>query len=374
MFEYYYGNQTETFNFVRVPWVLFTYPAFAKLSNDAKMLYALLLDRMSLSRQNEWFDEDNRVYIIYTVEEAAATLNCCSEKASKLFKELDDVNGIGLITRKRRGLGKPSIIYVKNFIIDDDNTPDHDDSNSKNSRNQEIRIQDNGISELQTTENPVSCAEENRFLEPDNSEAIKNNIIKTDISNTEYQSYRSVGGSERDDATAIVNKNISYDIITGNNSSIADMITEIRNIMVDVICGDRQVIIGGKAVPAETAKSTFMKLTDEHILYVKAIVIYYSPEEWEIICKKANAAKLRNGTYIRRMSVKGEIKYYELKELMSLKRAFLSIGNNLNQIAEVANSTGSIYQKDIEDMQEEFKYFRSAMNHYTFEISPTLIH
>lgn len=264
MFEYYYGNQTETFNFVRVPWVLFTYPAFAKLSNDAKMLYALLLDRMSLSRQNEWFDEDNRVYIIYTVEEAAATLNCCSEKASKLFKELDDVNGIGLITRKRRGLGKPSIIYVKNFIIDEN----HDDSDSKNSRDEESRSQDKGISELQSTENPVSCAEENRVLESDNSEAIKNNIIKTDISNTEYQSYRSVGGCERDEATAIVNDNISYDIITESNSSIADMITEIRNIMVDVICGDRQVIISGKVVPAETAKSTFMKLTDEHIIYV----------------------------------------------------------------------------------------------------------
>lgn len=264
MFEYYYGNQTETFNFVRVPWVLFTYPAFAKLSNDAKMLYALLLDRMSLSRQNEWFDEDNRVYIIYTVEKAAATLNCCSEKASKLFKELDDVNGIGLITRKRRGLGKPSIIYVKNFIIDEN----PDDSDSKNSRDEESRSQDKGISELQSTENPVSCAEENRVLEPDNSEAIKNNIIKTDISNTEYQSYRSVGGCERDEATAIVNDNISYDIITESNSSIADMITEIRNIMVDVICGDRQVIISGKVVPAETAKSTFMKLTDEHIIYV----------------------------------------------------------------------------------------------------------
>lgn len=268
MFEYYYGNQTETFNFVRVPWVLFTHPVFEKLSNDAKILYALLLDRMSLSRQNEWFDEDNRVYIIYTVEEAAATLNCCSEKASKLFKELDDVNGIGLITRKRRGLGKPSIIYVKNFIIDDDDTPAPDDSDSNNLKDEESRIQDNGISELQNTENPVSCTEENRVLEPDNSETIKNNIIKTDISNTEYQSYRSVSGRERDDATAIVNENISYDIITGSNSSIADMITEIRNIMVDVICGDRQVIISGKAVPAETAKSTFMKLTDEHILYV----------------------------------------------------------------------------------------------------------
>lgn len=105
----------------------------------------------------------------------------------------------------------------------------------------------------------------------------------------------------------------------------------------------------------------------------KAIVIYYSPEEWETICKKARAAKLKNGTYIRRMSVKGEIKYYELKELASLKRSFLSIGNNLNQIAAVANSSGSVYQKDIEDLQKEFKYFRDVMKNYLFEISPTYI-
>ena len=103
-------------------------------------------------------------------------------------------------------------------------------------------------------------------------------------------------------------------------------------------------------------------------------LIGFTPEEWEIICKKAKSARLRTGTYIRRMSVKGEIKYYELKELMSIKNAFLSIGNNLNQIAAVANSTGSVYQKDIEDMQEEFKYFRSVMKNYLFEISPTLIH
>lgn len=270
MFEYYYGNQTETFNFVRVPWVLFTHPVFEKLSNDAKILYALLLDRMSLSRQNEWFDEDNRVYIIYTVEEAVKTLKCCSEKASKLFKELDDVNGIGLITRKRRGLGKPSIIYVKNFIVDKDpdDTPETDSPDRQNSSDEESRIQGSGISEIQNTENPVSCAVKNHSLEPDKTDAIKNNIIKTDISNTENQSYQSVSGCEREDATAIINENIGYDMLTESNSSIADMITEIRNIMVDVVCGERQVVIGGKVVPAEAAKSTFLKLTDDHILYV----------------------------------------------------------------------------------------------------------
>lgn len=270
MFEYYYGNQTETFNFVRVPWVLFTHPVFEKLSNDAKILYALLLDRMSLSRQNEWFDEDNRVYIIYTVEEAVKALKCCSEKVSKLFKELDDVNGIGLITRKRRGLGKPSIIYVKNFIVDEDpdDTPETDSPDRQNSSDEESRIQGSGISEIQNTENIVSCAVENHSLEPNKTDTIKNNIIKTDISNTENQSYQSVNDCEREDATAIINENIGYDMLTESNSSIADMITEIRNIMVDVVCGERQVVIGGKVVPAEAAKSTFLKLTDEHILYV----------------------------------------------------------------------------------------------------------
>ena len=91
----------------------------------------------------------------------------------------------------------------------------------------------------------------------------------------------------------------------------------------------------------------------------KQFHIGFSKEEWEIVCKKAKSARLRTGTYIRRMSVKGEIKYYELKELVTLKRAFLSIGNNLNQIAKVANESGSVYQKDIEDLQEEFQNLSS---------------
>ena len=105
----------------------------------------------------------------------------------------------------------------------------------------------------------------------------------------------------------------------------------------------------------------------------KAIVIYFPPEQWNIVCRKVKAAKMRNGTYVRRMAVNGEVKIYELKELSALKRAFLSIGNNVNQIAEVANSSGSVYQKDIEDLQKEFKYFRSVMKNYLFEISPTYI-
>mgnify|MGYP001120277345 FL=1 len=60
-------------------------------------------------------DEQNRVFIIFTAEEVMSTLRCRSEKAARLFSELDSAKGIGLIERKRQGLGRPTLIYVKNF-------------------------------------------------------------------------------------------------------------------------------------------------------------------------------------------------------------------------------------------------------------------
>ena len=117
-FDYYYGIEAEQFTFVRVPKVLFTDKEhFGGLSNEAKLLYGLLLERMSLSRKNNWIDKHNRVYIIFPVEEIEESLDVGHEKALNLLKELDDQSGIGLVKKKRRGLGLPFILYVKNFII-----------------------------------------------------------------------------------------------------------------------------------------------------------------------------------------------------------------------------------------------------------------
>lgn len=117
-FDYYYGAESEQFSFVRVPRVLFTDKEhFGSLSNDARILYGFLLERMSLSRKNEWIDDENRVYIIFSIEEIEETMGVCHEKALNILKELDDDKGIGLVKKKRRGLGLPSILYVKNFII-----------------------------------------------------------------------------------------------------------------------------------------------------------------------------------------------------------------------------------------------------------------
>ena len=116
-FEYFYNDDSDQYSFYRIPKLLFTEEYFSSLSCEAKVLYGLMLDRMSLSLKNKWFDDQNRAYIIFTIEDVMEFLNCKSQKAVKIMKELDAEDGIGLIEKIRQGFGKPNIIYVKNFMI-----------------------------------------------------------------------------------------------------------------------------------------------------------------------------------------------------------------------------------------------------------------
>ena len=120
IFDYYRGVEAEQYSFYRIPKMLFTDTIFQDLSCEAKVLYGLMLDRMSLSLKNHWMDEEERVYIIFTVNNICDLMNCGTQKAVRLLKELDVKTGIGLIEKKRLGLGKPNVIYVKNFMIKDE--------------------------------------------------------------------------------------------------------------------------------------------------------------------------------------------------------------------------------------------------------------
>ena len=109
-------NNLNPFTFMRMPKTLFS-GAF-KLSLDAKVLYSFLLDRISLSIQNGWSNDDDRVFVVFTIEEAMKTLECSKGTAIKAFAELDNNKGIGLIERVKRGQGRADIIYV-NAIIEE---------------------------------------------------------------------------------------------------------------------------------------------------------------------------------------------------------------------------------------------------------------
>lgn len=117
-FQYFYGKEAEAFTFYKVPKLLFTDEYFRELSIEAKVLYGLLLDRMSLSLKNEWFDAEGRAYIYFSIEEIGELLGCGKNKAVKSLQELDVEGGVGLIEKCKKGQGKATRIYVKNFILD----------------------------------------------------------------------------------------------------------------------------------------------------------------------------------------------------------------------------------------------------------------
>lgn len=143
--EFYYENEAEQFEFYRIPKLLFKDKRFSKISSDAKLLYALLLNRVSLSQKNGWVDENKRVYIYFSVREIMDELNICSEKCTKIMSELDEKKGCGLIQRKRQGQGRPSRIYVMKFtsqnIENDEECP------------QRLTLQKSGKSNFKTFEN-----------------------------------------------------------------------------------------------------------------------------------------------------------------------------------------------------------------------------
>lgn len=92
-FDYYYGIKAEQFSFYRVPRLLIKDERFKELSSDAKLLYGLMLDRMSLSMKNGWFDDENRAYIHYTLDNIMEDLGCAKEKSVKVLAELDSKKG-----------------------------------------------------------------------------------------------------------------------------------------------------------------------------------------------------------------------------------------------------------------------------------------
>ena len=116
-FDYFYGPQSEGFSFYRVPKVLVKDRQFHPLSPLSKLLYGLLLDRMSLSLKNNWYDKQGRADVYYTITEICEDFGCSRVTAAKLLAELDSASGIGLIERQKQGQGKPDRIYVMRFCL-----------------------------------------------------------------------------------------------------------------------------------------------------------------------------------------------------------------------------------------------------------------
>ena len=102
-------NRVSDFPFIRFPAALVKLPCFKSLSADAKLLYALIVDRFNLSIANKWRDENGTPYVYFSIDSVMESVGCAKAKAVKLMDTLEDW---GLIRRAKQGLGKPNRIYV----------------------------------------------------------------------------------------------------------------------------------------------------------------------------------------------------------------------------------------------------------------------
>ena len=104
-----FTTESPAASYIPLPRFLLADEDLKDISNDAKVLYALLLDRASISRKNSYIDPDGTIRVYFTVEETQKKLHRSRQCVTRIFRELEYT---GLICRKKQGLGKPSLITL----------------------------------------------------------------------------------------------------------------------------------------------------------------------------------------------------------------------------------------------------------------------
>lgn len=261
-FKYFYGTESDSYTFYRFSKLLITDDTFKSLSSDSKILYGLMLDRISLSTKNGWLDADKRVYIYYSLEDVMEDLNCSKNTAMKSLQELEN---IGLIERRKQGQGKPAIIYVKNFM------PERSISDSQNLGIKTPKICDSRLSE--------SGNQDSQDLSPNN-----NKINNTNIINTESNLILSAD-EKRLDMNAymdLIRDNLEIDLLIENHPYDKETLEGIYELVVEtVVSQSESIVIACNRYPTELVRSKMLKLNSTHIEYVLA-------------CFKSNTTKVRN--------------------------------------------------------------------------------
>ena len=307
-FNYYYGSEADQFSFIRIPKIMLIDKVFQTLSMAAKVLYGVLLDRMSLSMKNGWMDEENRVYIIYQIGEIQEDLGFTKKKAMDLLAELEE---FGLLEKKRRGHGLPNILYVKSFMTEKETRGS--ETGTSEAKQEEDRSLENSTSEPETFDSIDSrsaeiCTQEvpkSALLEVPESAPLrsKTNINNTYRSKTVSNPIVSTGEEEpvRQDAIRseekryantpavrakiyeqIIRENICYDDLLIAHAEDRELIDGITDLILETVVGTRdEILIASSRYPAEVVRSRFLKLNFFHIEYV-------------LHCLKQNTTKVKN--------------------------------------------------------------------------------
>ena len=289
-FNYYYGNQADQFSFIRIPRVLLVDSLFAPLSIQSKLLYGVLLDRMGISMRNGWFDEKNRVYIIYQISEIQEDLGFSKKKAIDYLTELEQ---FGLVEKKRRGRGLPSILYIKSFMVPA--AVRSTDTEASASEPVKVRSAGSDTSGAKTEVAISSRIDTSRCVEialqevpkptllevPESTPLMSNNNINnTYWSNNPSNHILSAEavepmGCDEDEMgnmrayAEIISENLELESLKTMHPYDVELLDGIYDLILEaVMCTSPYMVVASSEYPADLVRSKFLKLTAEHIEYV----------------------------------------------------------------------------------------------------------
>ena len=279
-FDYYYGSQADQFSFFRLPKLLIRDKRFKDVSSDAKILYGILLDRMSLSMKNRWMDDENRVYIIFKISEIMEEFDCSERKAVEMLAELDTNSGVGLIEKKRQGLGKPNLIYVKNFVVSEAVAEEKNNSEItqgevlqfQNCANGKVKNCTDGKVKNCTNGKVKNCADGK--VKNCTDEQPNNNNYNNYTDSIETESIYPINHEDEMDkierCTEMVKEKIEYNHLYQTIPiSQRRILDEIVQLMVEVLAIERQTIkIAGGVYPYQLVKTRFEEIKSDHVEYV----------------------------------------------------------------------------------------------------------
>lgn len=287
-YPYFRGLEADRYSFYRVPKALIKVDLFEKMSGDAKLLYAVLLDRMNLSLKNGWQDENGNAYIICTIDEIMDSIRCARQKAVKLLDELE--HEYQLIERRRQGLGKPNLLYVKDLYA--------------------------GLSQSNywKYENQTSGGLKSELPGVWKSNGSKTDINNTDSSETDLiysaQSGENISGEMREDERYrfYFQDKLEIPILEKNFPHDREILMEILELLVETVTSRKKFLrICGEEKPKEVVKSRLMKLDSMHIQYVME-------------CLKSNTTRT------------GKIQCIVVKDLSRFGRDYIETGSYLETI------------------------------------------
>ena len=286
---------------------MLTDQSFAALSMQAKVLYGVLLDRMSLSRKNSWFDEQNRVFIIYQIGEIQEDLGFSKKKAMELLSELEN---FGLLEKKRRGHGLPNILYVKSFmdsargdISRNEAVPDETSTREFHSRGAEKGTSSskpmysrsaNSITLEVTKSAPLEVPilgplKSNTNINKTEENKIESNHIRVISPQAGYSSDRCDEMRYDEDPSSLaleyrsqICENIEFDNLLLTFPERTELLEGIVELILEtLLCRSKEILISSTLFPAEIVRSKFLKLDYSHIVYV-------------VTCFTENTTKVKN--------------------------------------------------------------------------------